>query len=285
MAKSPEALCADKNAEKETTVAIECFQSDCENFAECLVKVEQSVSRATGKNVPRCETGDIAYEASNEGMRTIWCVHDDGVPHGPWHVWEEDKKRVDGMYKEGKQDGSWSFYHDDRTETQRYVNGEYIRNESNDAMPAASTNDKPAQANDLSRLSLRPPDAGSPPSSQVIPTTILELGPIQALDKSDTALDAMAKRIQAKYFPGIKRCHQRALKTDPKLSGQITIGMTVGMTGRVTDAAVSGFEPTVDACVRSQAQRWRFAAPKYDGKPVAAKFRVPLTMALQGQHR
>lgn len=296
LAKPPETLCADKNAEKETTVAIECVQSDCEKFAECLVKVKQGVGRAKGENVPRCEDGDIAYEASKENERAIWCVHNDGVPHGPWQVWEGHKKRIDGMYKEGRKDGEWTFHQGDRTETQRYVDGEHIRDESNnvkdpddlvvanaiDGTPT-STNDKRAEATDLYRLSPRPIDAGSPANSQVIPTSVIKLGPIVALNKSDTVVDELAKRIEAKYFNGIKRCHQRALKTNPKLSGQLTITMKVSWTGRVTDAAVSGFEPSVDACVRAQAQRWRFASPKLEGKPVEAKFRVPLSMTIKKQ--
>ena len=89
---------------------------------------------------------------------------------------------------------------------------------------------------------------------------------------------AVVKRIRGKYLDGIKRCHQRVLKVDPSAQGKVTIRFTVGPTGRVTKANVKGFDPTVDACIKTLAAKWRFSAPKDEGKPTSADFEVPLLL-------
>jgi hypothetical protein len=85
-------------------------------------------------------------------------------------------------------------------------------------------------------------------------------------------------RVRAKYMAGIKRCHQRVLRVDPRSQGQVTIAITVGPTGRVAKATVRGFDPTVDSCIKSQATKWRFEAPKKDGKPTSVDYEIPLLL-------
>lgn len=85
-------------------------------------------------------------------------------------------------------------------------------------------------------------------------------------------------RVRAKYMAGIKRCHQRVLRVDPRSQGQVTIGITVGPTGRVAKANVRGFDPTVDSCIKGQAIKWRFEAPKDNGKPTSVDYEIPLLL-------
>lgn len=106
----------------------------------------------------------------------------------------------------------------------------------------------------------------------------IKLGGAEDLSISDLDPNAVVKRIRGKYLAGIKRCHQRVLKIDPRAQGKVTIRFTVGPTGRVTKASVKGFDPTVDACIKGQASKWRFSAPKDDGKPTSADFEVPLLL-------
>ena len=53
---------------------------------------------------------------------------------------------------------------------------------------------------------------------------------------------------------------------------------------RLHDTAVSTpgdwlvVDPTVDACIKGQAAKWRFSAPKDEGKPTSADFEVPLLL-------
>ncbi len=105
-----------------------------------------------------------------------------------------------------------------------------------------------------------------------------KVGKAVDLSLSDLDPNAVAKRIRGKYLAGIKRCHQRALKIDPRAQGKVTIRFTVGPTGRVTKASVKGFDPTVDACIKGQAAKWRFSAPKDEGKPTSADFSIPLLL-------
>ncbi len=108
--------------------------------------------------------------------------------------------------------------------------------------------------------------------------SLTKFGRAEDLSLSDLDPNAVVKRIRGKYLAGIKRCHQRVLKVDPKAQGKVTIRFTVGPTGRVTKASVKGFDPTVDACIRGQASKWRFSAPKDEGKPTSADFEVPLLL-------
>lgn len=108
--------------------------------------------------------------------------------------------------------------------------------------------------------------------------SLTKFGRAEDLSLSDLDPNAVVKRIRGKYLAGIKRCHQRVLKIDPKAQGKVTIRFTVGPTGRVTKANVKGFDPTVDACIKGQAAKWRFSAPKDEGKPTSADFEVPLLL-------
>ncbi len=106
----------------------------------------------------------------------------------------------------------------------------------------------------------------------------VKLGSADDLSISDLDPNAVVKRIRGKYLAGIKRCHSKVLKVDPKAQGRVTIRFTVGPTGRVTKAKVKGFDPTVDSCINALASKWRFSAPKDNGKPTSADFEVPLLL-------
>jgi|GEM_PF-402744 len=100
-------------------------------------------------------------------------------------------------------------------------------------------------------------------------------------DFDDTSLDpnAVASTIRKRYLKGIKRCHEDALKVDPKSGGRVDIEITVGKLGRVVSARVDGFDSGVDACIKRLALKWRFAVPKDDGgAPTEATFAMPFVL-------
>ena len=99
-------------------------------------------------------------------------------------------------------------------------------------------------------------------------------------DLGQTTLDpgAVAKIIRSRYLQGIKRCHERLLKQSPSARGRVQLRFTVGPTGGVTRSSVKGFDPTVDSCIHDLTLKWRFGAPKEDGKPTSAEFEVPLML-------
>jgi hypothetical protein len=100
------------------------------------------------------------------------------------------------------------------------------------------------------------------------------------VDLTQTTLDpdAVAKIIRSRYLQGIKRCHERLLKQSPSARGRVQLRFTVGPTGGVTRSTVKGFDPTVDSCIHDLTLKWRFGAPKEDGKPTSADFEVPLIL-------
>lgn len=100
-------------------------------------------------------------------------------------------------------------------------------------------------------------------------------------DLSLTTLDPnqVARRIRSRYLRGIKLCHERVLKVNPRAGGRVQLRFTVGPTGRVTRATAKGFDPTVDSCIEGQMKRWRFGTPKAEnGRPSSADFSIPLVL-------
>ena len=100
-------------------------------------------------------------------------------------------------------------------------------------------------------------------------------------DLSSTTLDPgqVGNIIRSRYLQGIKRCHERLLKQDPKAGGRVNLSLTVSATGGVTRSRVKGFDPTVDACIQGLTKSWRFGAVKDDdGKPTSADFEIPLVL-------
>jgi serine/threonine protein kinase len=107
----------------------------------------------------------------------------------------------------------------------------------------------------------------------------VKVGGAEELAESDLDPASVIRRIQDKYLPGIKRCHQQILKEDPNAEGKVIIRFTVGPTGRVSKSSAKGFNPTLDACINKQVATWRFAAPKDDdGRPTSVGFDVPLLL-------
>jgi hypothetical protein len=97
---------------------------------------------------------------------------------------------------------------------------------------------------------------------------------LSTLDPSD-----VIRRIRSRYLRGIKLCHERVLKVNPRSGGKVALRFTVGPTGRVTSASARGFDPTVDSCIKQQMNRWRFGTPKDDGgKPMSADFATAVVL-------
>jgi hypothetical protein len=97
----------------------------------------------------------------------------------------------------------------------------------------------------------------------------------------DTTLDPddVVRRIRAQYLAGIRRCHERVLKTDPKAGGRVNLRFTIGPVGRITRSDVKGFDGTVDNCIKGLMGGWRFAIPKQKGgQATSAEFMIPLIL-------
>ncbi|MBT8493540.1 MAG: AgmX/PglI C-terminal domain-containing protein [Deltaproteobacteria bacterium] len=103
---------------------------------------------------------------------------------------------------------------------------------------------------------------------------------VDDIDMTSLDPDAVARRIRSRYLGAIKRCHEQALKRDPKIGGRIDLQFTVSIAGKVTKARIKrGFDPQVSNCVLKLTRRWRFPAPKDDdGDPTSATFVIPLVL-------
>lgn len=107
---------------------------------------------------------------------------------------------------------------------------------------------------------------------------------VDDIDMTSLDPDAVARKIRSRYLGAIKRCHERALKRDPKIGGRIDLQFTVSISGKVTKSRVKrGFDAEVDSCVLKLSRKWRFAAPKDDdGNPTSATFVIPLVLKAGG---
>lgn len=99
---------------------------------------------------------------------------------------------------------------------------------------------------------------------------------------TDTSLgaDLVARKLTVAYLGGLKRCYREALRLDPELRGEVTLGLTIGETGRVSDTEVRAMTPALAACIDQVAATWRFAVPTDgDGEPTRATFTLGLGLA------
>jgi outer membrane biosynthesis protein TonB len=112
------------------------------------------------------------------------------------------------------------------------------------------------------------------PVGRITPTTDK-----QSLDETSLTIDSVLAKIMGAYMAGLKRCQSEMLKTDPTSGGKVTLAFTVGESGRVNQASVSGLNPTIDACIQARVMGWRFAEPKdSDGKKTTAQFQISLML-------
>jgi TonB family protein len=73
--------------------------------------------------------------------------------------------------------------------------------------------------------------------------------------------DALHEAIRAQRAP-LLACYDKALETQPGLSGKLTTAFTVAEDGTVSDARIAASTlgaPALEACVRGAVAAWRFA--------------------------
>jgi TonB family protein len=86
--------------------------------------------------------------------------------------------------------------------------------------------------------------------------------------------DAVARTIRL-GMPAITTCYQRALKRNPKLTGKITVRLSINTMGAVTRVSIEGDsigDPQVTSCIQGYAQRWRFPPPEGGTAEVSVPF-------------
>jgi outer membrane biosynthesis protein TonB len=121
--------------------------------------------------------------------------------------------------------------------------------------------------------------AGNDKGQEHVPSGRITTTEKQAYDESSLTADAVLAKIMQAYMSGLKRCHKDLLRTDPTARGKVTLKFTVGASGRVTKAAVNGFNDSLDSCIQGRVNTWRFAEPKdKDGDPTDADFQITLQL-------
>lgn len=83
-----------------------------------------------------------------------------------------------------------------------------------------------------------------------------------ALDKD------IIRRIVRAHINEVRTCYDKGLSKDPALSGKITVGFTIGTTGKVTASSVSSTtlsDKAVGTCIAGAAKRWKFPSPRGGG--------------------
>ncbi len=85
---------------------------------------------------------------------------------------------------------------------------------------------------------------------------------IGKIDKTSVA------RVFRRRKGAIKYCYERALKTNPKIKGKVSVRFTIGSAGRITSIKVTSNttgDPSVGSCIQAKIKSWRFP-PAEGGK-------------------
>ncbi len=102
-----------------------------------------------------------------------------------------------------------------------------------------------------------------------------------ASDSTSLTPDAVMRKINSVYRRQLQACHKKLLKKNPTAGGKVRLRFTVGASGRVTRAAVKGFDPGVNSCIKSRVTGWRFPPPKEEGAATDATFTLSLQLQAQ----
>ena len=87
----------------------------------------------------------------------------------------------------------------------------------------------------------------------------------------------MVKATIRRRMGGPKACHEKALRTNPSLSGRMSISIEVSVVGRVTRVNIdsdSVGDAKVAACVKAKIKSWRFPV---DGAEEPAEISFSIT--------
>lgn len=81
------------------------------------------------------------------------------------------------------------------------------------------------------------------------------------------------RRILRAHFPRMRYCYEKALATDPKLAGKVTVNFGIDKSGAVTDPKITDgtiADATMRACIVTAMKAISFPAP--DGGPVTVTY-------------
>lgn len=76
------------------------------------------------------------------------------------------------------------------------------------------------------------------------------------------------RRIVRAHINEVRTCYDKGLSKDPALAGKVTVGFTIGSTGKVTASSVSSTtlsDKAVGTCIAGAAKRWKFPSPTGGG--------------------
>ena len=127
-------------------------------------------------------------------------------------------------------------------------------------------------------------DAPPPPAGQANVKVRMPTG--SDADESSLKPNEIMRKIRGVYLPGLKRCHNQARELDPHAGGKVKLEFRVDPSGRLTKVKVSGFDATVDLCIKTNLLRWRFDKPlDEDGEPIHADFTITLVLSVDSDEQ
>jgi hypothetical protein len=88
------------------------------------------------------------------------------------------------------------------------------------------------------------------------------------------SVDEVMTKINHVYMTGLQRCYNRSLKSDPTISGKVTLLFTVDVKGRVL-SDLDGIAPSFDKCLTGMISGWRFP---HVSEPAEATFKISLVL-------
>ena len=115
------------------------------------------------------------------------------------------------------------------------------------------------------------PAARPTPTATATPASLPKTGPAEAEDAPAVrgSIDKeVIRRVIRAHVGQVKGCYEKGLKSNPGLSGRVTVQMTIGAGGRVVASSVQQStlnDGAVESCITAAVRRWVFPRPAGGG--------------------
>ena len=145
--------------------------------------------------------------------------------------------------------GLWYFLRSDETEPERAVEAPL---------------DVPAREQFAPEIEIPEQDAGADETRVARRRKTPRSEPVDADCFGTLAPAQIARVINGQPRKQVQACYERRLKDDNLLQGSMTVLITIGTAGSVTDVSISGTlrDKGVYSCVRRVAKTWKFPKPE-----------------------
>ncbi len=91
---------------------------------------------------------------------------------------------------------------------------------------------------------------------------------------------SIGRMMKRDYEARVEVCYQKLLRSNAKAAGHVEVALRAGEDGTITVPKLEAFDPTLEACVREELERWAFAPPRDgNGQPTVVTVEATTNLA------